>query len=184
MVLKRSYRNTVGPESRFIETNPAIVEMFGFDSRKAFLKVSVSGLNKTPDDRNEYIEKMLKDGAVRNKELQLQRKDGSLFIGSVSAVAVKDEQGKIKYFDGTIEDISERKQTEKIVETSEKQFRELFQNNQACCFTFDRKGIIQNWNRAKAVPSGEEAVEYLKENTVDLLLLDMIMDPGINGRET
>jgi PAS domain S-box-containing protein len=38
--------------------------------------------------------------------------------------------------------------------------------------------------KAKAVSSGEEAIEYLKENTVDLLLLDMIMDPGINGRET
>jgi DNA-binding NarL/FixJ family response regulator len=35
-----------------------------------------------------------------------------------------------------------------------------------------------------AVSSGEEAVEYLKENKVDLILLDMIMDPGINGRET
>ena len=38
--------------------------------------------------------------------------------------------------------------------------------------------------QAKAVSSGEEAVAYLKENTVDLILLDMIMDPGINGRET
>ena len=34
------------------------------------------------------------------------------------------------------------------------------------------------------VASGEEAVAYLKENTVDLVLLDMIMDPGLNGRET
>jgi len=38
--------------------------------------------------------------------------------------------------------------------------------------------------KTKAVSSGEEAVEYLKENTVDLIMLDMIMDPGINGRET
>jgi CheY-like chemotaxis protein len=38
--------------------------------------------------------------------------------------------------------------------------------------------------KTKAVSSGEEAVEYLKENAVDLLLLDMIMDPGLNGRET
>ena len=38
--------------------------------------------------------------------------------------------------------------------------------------------------KAKAVSSGEKAVEYLKKHTVDLLLLDMIMDPGINGRET
>ena len=38
--------------------------------------------------------------------------------------------------------------------------------------------------KANAVSSGEDAVEYLKNNTVDLILLDMIMDPGMNGRET
>jgi two-component system cell cycle sensor histidine kinase/response regulator CckA len=38
--------------------------------------------------------------------------------------------------------------------------------------------------KTMSVSSGEEAVEYLKEHTVDLILLDMIMDPGINGRET
>jgi len=38
--------------------------------------------------------------------------------------------------------------------------------------------------KTKAVSSGEEAVEYLKDHAVDLILLDMIMDPGINGRET
>lgn len=38
--------------------------------------------------------------------------------------------------------------------------------------------------RVETVSSGEEAVAYLKENTVDLLVLDMIMEPGINGRET
>ena len=37
---------------------------------------------------------------------------------------------------------------------------------------------------AYSVTSGEEAIEYLKSNTVDLVMLDMIMDPGINGRET
>ena len=38
--------------------------------------------------------------------------------------------------------------------------------------------------KAEVVPSGEEAVEYLKDNTVDLILLDMIMDPPMNGLET
>jgi len=47
------------------------------------------------------------------------------------------------------------------------------------CKILDRLGY-----KTKAVSSGEEAVEYLKEHTVDLILLDMIMDPGINGRET
>jgi CheY-like chemotaxis protein len=38
--------------------------------------------------------------------------------------------------------------------------------------------------KAEAVSSGEEAVEYFKKNPADLILLDMIMAPGINGRET
>jgi CheY-like chemotaxis protein len=38
--------------------------------------------------------------------------------------------------------------------------------------------------RAHAVSGGEEAVAYLKNHTVDLLVLDMIMDPGIDGLET
>jgi PAS domain S-box-containing protein len=38
--------------------------------------------------------------------------------------------------------------------------------------------------KTTAVSSGEEAVDYLQAHTVDLILLDMIMDPGINGRET
>ncbi|WP_394700110.1 response regulator [uncultured Desulfosarcina sp.] len=40
-----------------------------------------------------------------------------------------------------------------------------------------------NYN-ATAVSSGEEAIEYLRQHTVDLVILDMIMDPGIDGLET
>ncbi len=36
----------------------------------------------------------------------------------------------------------------------------------------------------EAVSSGEEAIEYLKEHSVDLIVLDMIMPKGLNGRET
>ena len=36
----------------------------------------------------------------------------------------------------------------------------------------------------KSVSSGEEAIEYMKDNSADLLVLDMIMDPGIDGLET
>jgi DNA-binding NtrC family response regulator len=38
--------------------------------------------------------------------------------------------------------------------------------------------------RPQAVSSGEDAVAYLQTHTVDLVLLDMIMDPGMNGRQT
>ncbi len=38
--------------------------------------------------------------------------------------------------------------------------------------------------RVNAVASGEEAVEYLQDHTVDLVVLDMIMDPGMDGLDT
>ncbi len=38
--------------------------------------------------------------------------------------------------------------------------------------------------KVATVPSGEAALEYVEKQSVDLILLDMIMDPGMNGRET
>lgn len=38
--------------------------------------------------------------------------------------------------------------------------------------------------KVAALPSGEEAIEFVKESRVDLLVLDMLMEPGINGYQT
>ncbi len=114
------YRNTTGSRGKFIEANPAIVKMFGFKSRDEFMKMDVSDLYQNPDDRKIYNEKMLENGFVKNEELKLRKKDGSFFTGSVSSVVVKDEKGKVKYYDGTIEDVSERKRLEAQIQQAQK----------------------------------------------------------------
>ncbi|MBT8372281.1 MAG: response regulator, partial [Deltaproteobacteria bacterium] len=83
-----------------------------YQSRDEFLKVSVSELYQDPNDRKNFNKKMLSKELVRNEELYLKKKDGTGFTGSVSAVAVKDQNGGVKYYDGIIEDITERKQLE------------------------------------------------------------------------
>ncbi|MCJ7642900.1 MAG: PAS domain S-box protein [Candidatus Aminicenantes bacterium] len=112
------YRNTVGPEGKFIEANPAIVGMFGYKSKEEFLAINVSDLYQNAKGRNKFNDKMLKEGFVRGEELWLKKKDGSSFVGSVSAVAVKDEQGHVKYYDGIIDDITERKRAEEVLRAS------------------------------------------------------------------
>jgi PAS domain S-box-containing protein len=106
------YRNTGGPEGKFLEVNPAIMEMFGYKSRKDIFKIKVSDLYQNADERTAFNQKMNQKGYVRNEELHLKCRDGTPIICSVSAVAVKDENGKLKYYDGIIEDITERKKLE------------------------------------------------------------------------
>jgi len=114
------YRNTVGSEGQFLEANPAIVQIFGYENKADFLNISVAELYQNPDYRKKISDKMLQNGFVRNEELLLKKKNGEQIVCSVSAVAVKDENGKVKYYDGFIEDITERKQLESRLQQAQK----------------------------------------------------------------
>ncbi len=112
------YRNTPGPLGKFIEANPAIVRMFGYDSKEEFLAIHVADLYQNPRDRESHSKKVIRDGFVKNEELRLKKKDGTSFVGSASSVAVSDESGRVKYFDGIIDDITERKRAENQIKAS------------------------------------------------------------------
>jgi CheY-like chemotaxis protein len=46
-------------------------------------------------------------------------------------------------------------------------------------------GMLRKLNYSvESVSSGEEAIEYLKDHTVDLIILDMIIEPGMDGLDT
>ncbi|MGC1120245.1 MAG: PAS domain S-box protein [Candidatus Methanofastidiosia archaeon] len=123
------YRNTSGARGRFIEANPAIVKMFGYINREEFLGLSVADLYQNPEARDMFNKKILKEGFVKDEELNLKKKDGSPFVGSVSAVAVMDSKGKILFYDGIIEDISDRKRSQKELEDSEEKYRTLVEQS-------------------------------------------------------
>ena len=141
------YRNTIGSMGKFIEANPAIVEMFGFDSKEDFLGVSVSDLYVNPEERKRYNSKLLEKGAVKNEELQLKKKDGSSFIGSISAVVVKDEKGDVKYYDGIIEDVTERKRIEEDLHNSEERFRNVYETAPLAFVVWDKTSRVIDWNK-------------------------------------
>lgn len=123
------YRNTPGPKGRFIEMNPAHVSMFGYESREEFLEMGVADLYQNPEDREKLSQKLLSDGFVKDEELQLRKKDGTLFTASVSTVAVKDGNGEVVYFDGIIEDITERKQMLEALREREERYRAVVENS-------------------------------------------------------
>ncbi len=114
------YRNTGGPAGKFLEANPAMLEIFGFESRDAFFDIKVSDLYRNPADRQKFSENLIREGFVRNKELLLKKKDGTPIICSVSAKAVSNGKGEVKHYDGVIEDITEHKQMEMQIQQSQK----------------------------------------------------------------
>jgi PAS domain S-box-containing protein len=112
------YRTSSGEDGHFIEANPALVKMFGYKNRQEFLGVDVSTLYHDPEGRRSFQNKMMQDGFVKNEEVMLKKKDGTPFLGSVCAVVVRDDKDKVKYFDGIIEDITERKAAEEKLKAS------------------------------------------------------------------
>jgi PAS domain S-box-containing protein/putative nucleotidyltransferase with HDIG domain len=112
------YRNTADSKGKFIEVNSALVRMFGHENKEDFLKLDVSELYQIPSDRKKFNEKMVEYGFVKDEILQLKKKDGTPFFASVSAVAVKDDKGNILYYDGIIDDITDRIRAEQDLKNS------------------------------------------------------------------
>ena len=84
-----------------------------------------------------------------SEEFRFKTKRGDwLWVLGRGVVVERDDAGLPTRFVGTHTDITERKQAEAALAASERQFRELFEDNPACTFIFDRDGGIQNWNRA------------------------------------
>jgi len=111
------YRNTPGPQGRFIMANTALANLHGFDSVDEFLSQDVLDLYVDPAKREEISAELVEKGFVSSKEIMLKRKDGTPIWGSVTARAIRDQEGKVVYFDGNVTDITDRKRMEEEIFT-------------------------------------------------------------------
>jgi len=59
---------------------------------------------------------MEREGVVRDFQVQFRRQDGTIIWVNESARAVKDEQGLVRYYEGSLEEITARKQAEARLE--------------------------------------------------------------------
>lgn len=101
------FRTTVGKQSHFVEANPACVSIFGLTSREELFSRPSWEMFLDSSERNSFLKKFSRDGSIKHYPLRLHHKDGKLATVSISAVLVRDNDGKPIYCDGLIEDISE-----------------------------------------------------------------------------
>lgn len=106
------FRTTGDTGGHFIQVNPALVKMFGYRSVKSLLKIQVLDLYHNRKDRRGLIKELRRKNFVRNREILMQKKDGTPIWVSIYAKAQCDDKGRVKWIDGVIEDITERKHKE------------------------------------------------------------------------
>lgn len=122
------YRNSIDSQGKILKANHALARMFGYTSVEELMQIPLSQLYVNSNDREKFLSILQHQGECRNFELLLKKKDGTPILTSVNATVQYDEQGRIKWCDGVIEDITERKKAEA---EREKFTIELFQLNQA-----------------------------------------------------
>lgn len=106
------FRTNLEGTASIIDVNPAFIKMFGYKNKEEIWSISIVDLYADPEDRVEMRKVLSMKGSIRNLEIMLKRKDGSVFPGRVSSVLVKDEAGNGLFIDGVVDDISELKTKE------------------------------------------------------------------------
>jgi len=112
----------------FLEANPAIVGMFGYTDKEEFMATEFGQLFLDAGQYNSMQHKIVDQGYLKNEEFEFRRKDDTEFWGAITAVAVYDKNHNIKYVDGVIQDITEKKQADITLRSSEKRYRDLIEN--------------------------------------------------------
>lgn len=101
-------------DGKVMSANPALAGILGFDSVGALMQADINIRNffVLDNDRKIYEKAMTQDGFIRNHETQLRRTNGQIIWVNENARAVHDVDGTILYYEGSLEDITQRKQAE------------------------------------------------------------------------
>lgn len=106
------YRNTMAAPGYFLETNPAMVNMFAADTIEMLSKHTVSDLFRDPENYRAFNDKLIQQGYVRAEEIELVTLRGRVFWAAITAVMKTDVDGNL-YCDGVIENIAGRKEIQR-----------------------------------------------------------------------
>jgi PAS domain S-box-containing protein len=161
------YRST--PEGRIVDANDALVQMLGYPSREKLLETPAQALFCDPADRQRWQAEMDAKGVVSYFVTQLKRYDGTPIWVVDRARAVRDPQGTILYYDGSLVDITEQRRSEEALRASEARYRALVESSP------DGIGIHQDGRVVFINPAGARLLgaqgpdELVGKSVMDLL---------------
>jgi len=163
------YRTT--PDGTIVLANRALVKMLGYPSFDELAKINVEhGGFETPYQRKVFLDKVEQTGEIENFETTWIRQDRTPVYVHESARAIRDANGNTLYYDGTVEDITKRKQAEEALIESEEKYRALFETSLYGISLLDLNGKIIFANKQVVKLFGyNQASEFIGLNGFGLI---------------
>ncbi len=170
------YRTT--PNGRILMANPALVDMLGYSSFDELSNRDLENEGYEPQyPRSVFKERIESEGKVIGFESAWKKSDGTTLYVRESAQAVRDELGTTLYYQGTVEDITERRKVEEELKSSEERFRMLFEYAPDGYYIADLKGVFVDGNKAAEEIVGYAKKELIGKSFLKLKLLPLLQIP-------
>ncbi|MEG4342595.1 PAS domain S-box protein [Microcoleus sp. A003_D6] len=154
---------------RYLSANPALARIYGYNSAEELMGclTDISDqLYVNPDRRDQFICALQEQGVVSDFESQIYRRDGTIIWIAENARAVCDEGGKLLYYEGFVEDITQRKQAESGLRESEERLRLIIEGvKDYAIFMLDPDGYVASWNSGAERILGYRAHEIVGNNS-------------------
>ncbi len=154
------FRSSPEDMGKLIEVNPAMWKIFGYASKEEFFKINPADLYQNAVDRKKFREKIFSQGNVAKEILKMKKKDGTPIYCSLTTNAIADKNGKVQYFDGILEDITDRK----IIEDRVRIFSYAFEQNPSMIIITNLQGKIEYVNPKLLAVTGYTLEEVLGKN--------------------
>ena len=141
-------------DGKFISANPKLAEIYGYESPDdliASFSDIAHELYVDPNRREEFIKLMQESDVIQNFDSQARRRNGQLIWISENVRAVRNPDGQLLYYEGTVVDITDQKQTSEALRESELLYHSLVESipqnivrkNLAGEFTFANQKFCQ-----------------------------------------
>jgi len=156
-------------DGHFLNANQAMLKMLDYpdqESLQAFTTADLQ-LNVTPEDRQWRQAVLERDGAMRDVETQLRRRDGATIWARSNFRVVHDADGRVVGYEGSLEDITERKRVEEALRESEERFRGIFENATIGLYRTSPDGRILMANPALLRMMGYSSFDELAQRNLE-----------------
>ena len=137
-------------DGRYLIANAALARIYGYASPEEMMQ-TITDVSKDlyVDDkrRDEFVRLMQESDTITGFESQIYRKDGTIIWISENCRAIRDSERNLLYFEGTVEDITQRKVTEESLRNSEALYHSLVETMPQNVFRKDLQGRFTFANR-------------------------------------